>query len=330
MGILILESAAANDISYLYYICPNQSKMHKKIRKFTVRMLRKLRFLPPKIYAHFLYEHHTGKKLDLENPKEFNEKIQWYKVFYHPKILTQLVDKYAVRSYVEDKIGSQYLNEIYGVYNRADDIPFNNLPNQFVIKATHASSYNLIVSDKSKVNFKKSKRLLNKWLKTSQYYRTGQEWAYKDVPPRLIVEKFLKEDGESSLIDYKFYCFNGVTKFLEVHLDRAQHHKRGFYDLDFKPLPFRYVPLKKSISSKVEKPINFDEMKRLSEVLADKFPFVRVDFYSIKGKAIFGEMTFYPSDGRKDLIPDEYNTIIGDYIKLPKLKNGETEITEIS
>lgn len=300
------------------------------MRRFCLRMLRKIRFLPQKIYVHFLYEYYTGKKLNLDNPKEFNEKIQWCKVFYHPKILNQLVDKYAVRDYVKDKIGALYLNQLYGVYDNPKEIPFDKLPKQFVIKATHASSYNLIVDDKDKLNRAKTIRLLKKWLNKNQYYRTGQEWAYKDVKPRLIIEKFLKEDDQISLIDYKFYCFSGITKFLEVHLDRAQSHKRGFYDLEFNPLPFRYVSLEKSISSKLEKPSDFEEMIKLSEILADSFPFVRVDFYSIKGKTIFGEMTFYPSDGRKDLIPDEYNTIIGDYIKLPKLKKGQQVITEIT
>ena len=299
------------------------------MRRLLVRILKKMRFLPPKMYVHFLYEYYTGKKLNLENPKEFNEKIQWLKVYYHPKILNQLVDKYAVREYVKEKIGPQYLNGFYAVYDTPEEVQFDKLPNQFVIKATHASSYNLIVDNKENINFKKAKKLFKKWLSINQYYRTGQEWAYKDVKPRLIAEKFLKNENQDSLIDYKFYCFSGTAKFLEVHLDRAQNHKRGFYDLDFKPLPFRYVSLKKSISTELEKPSNFEEMIKLSEILADKFPFVRVDFYSIEGKAIFGEMTFYPSDGRKDMIPDEYNLITGDYIKLPEL--GEKEVfTEIS
>lgn len=299
------------------------------MRRLFVRILKKMRFLPPKMYVHFLYEYYTGKKLNLENPKEFNEKIQWLKVYYHPKILNQLVDKYAVREYVKEKIGPQYLNDCYAVYDTPEEVQFDKLPNQFVIKATHASSYNLIVDDKEKINFRKAKKLFKKWLRINQYYRTGQEWAYKDVKPRLIVEKFLKNENQDSLIDYKFYCFSGTAKFLEVHLDRAQNHKRGFYDLDFKPLPFRYVSLEKSILTELDKPSNFEEMIKLSEILSDKFPFVRVDFYSIEGKAIFGEMTFYPSDGRKDMIPDEYNLITGDYIKLPEL--GEKEIfTEIS
>ena len=297
--------------------------MSKIIWRFIIRILRKMRFLPSKRYANFHYEYFNKKKLDLDNPQEFNEKIQWLKVFYHPKILNQLVDKYAVREYVEAKIGVQYLNEIYGVYDSPEDILYEKLPQKFVIKATHASSYNLIVTDKEKLNKIKTNKLFKKWLSINQYYRMGQEWAYKDVQPRLIAEKFLKEDGRISLIDYKFYCFNGEAKLLEVHLDRDEDHKRGFYDLDFNRLPYRYVSIENSISSEIEKPCNFEEMKKLSEVLAANFPFVRVDFYSIKGKTIFGEMTFYPSDGRKSLYPDKYNKIMGDYIKLPKLETGQ-------
>ncbi|WP_347924873.1 ATP-grasp fold amidoligase family protein [Pontimicrobium sp. SW4] len=303
--------------------------MLKSIRKFSLRMLRKMRFLPPKIYAHYLFEYYTGKKLNLENPREFNEKIQWYKVFYHPKVLNQLVDKYAVREYVKEKIGSKYLNEIYGVYKKAKDVPFNELPNQFVIKATHTSGHNLIVKDKNKLNKGKATRLFKKWLGKNQYYRAGQEWAYKSVQPRLIAEKILIESGKSALTDYKFYCFDGVAKFIDVHIDREDDHKQGCFDLNFNLLPFGKSKSYKSISAGIEKPINLEEMIKLSEILATNFPFVRVDFYSINGKAIFGEMTFYPSDGRKDFYPDKYNTIIGDYFTLPKLKEGQKVITKI-
>ena len=304
--------------------------MLKKIRKFSLRMLRKMRFLPPKIYAHFLYEYYTGKKLNLKKPVEFNEKIQWYKVFYHPKILNQLVDKFAVRDYVEAKIGAQYLNDICGIYNKPEDILYEDLPKRFVIKATHASSYNLIVKDKDKLDKVKANKLFKKWLSKNQYYRTGQEWAYKDVQPRLIVEQYLKEEGKGSLTDYKFYCFNGEAKFADVHLDREEDHKQGCFDLDFNLLPFRKISKNKDISSDIEKPSNYEEMIKLSETLAANFPFVRVDFYSVNGKSVFGEMTFYPSDGRKDFFPDKYNRILGDYFKLPKLEKGQQVITEVN
>lgn len=300
----------------------------KKSKIGILRFLKKMTFLPSKSYAQYAYEYYTGKKLNLANPIEFNQKIYWYKVFFRPKILNQLVDKYEVRAYVKEKIGEKYLNEFYGVYYKVSEVDFEGLPNEFVIKGVHASSYNLIVKDKSKLNKRKASKLFKKWLRTNQYYRTGQEWAYKDVQPKLMVEKMLIENGQTSLTDYKFYCFNGKAKFLEVHLDREEQHKRGFYDLNFEKMPFRYVSLEKSIQKEIAKPSNFDEMKMLSEKLANNFPFVRVDFYSIKGRSIFGEMTFYPSDGRKDFIPNEYNKIIGDYFELPKIPENQKVITQ--
>lgn len=301
--------------------------MSNKIRRFFLKHLRKMRFLPSKMYVRYHYEYFSGKKLNLDNPKEFNEKIEWYKVFYRPKILNQLVDKYAVRAFVENKIGIQYLNEIYGVYENAEDVPFDELPNKFAIKATHTSSHNLIVTDKKTLNKTKALKLFKKWLSKNQYYRIGQEWAYKDVPPRLIIEKFLKEDDKTSLVDYKFYCFDGKAQFIDIHIDRDEDHKQGCFDLNFKLLPFGKSSSYKSISSEIEKPDNLEEMINCAEILAENIPFVRVDFYSINGKTIFGEMTFYPSDARKAFYPEEYNTIIGDYFKLPKLKKGQQVIT---
>ena len=304
--------------------------MPNPIRRFFLRHLRKMRFLPPKIYVKILYEYFTDKKLDLKNPEDFNAKIRWYKVFYHPKILNQLADKYEVRSFIEEKIGAQYLNELYGVYDKAEDVPFDELPNQFVIKATHTSSHNLIVPDKNKLNREKAIKKLKKWLGKNQYYRMGQEWAYKDIPPRLVVEKFLSEKGRNSLVDYKYYCFNSDPKFVDIHHERADGHKQSCFDMDFNPLPFSKGKIENRIQTKVEKPTNFDEMVYLSKVLSKGFPFVRVDFYSVDGKTIFGEMTFYPGDGRKDFHPPEYNKIIGDYFKLPPLKNGTEIITEFN
>ena len=164
-----------------------------KLRRFFLRHLRKVRFLPSKLYVKIHYEYFSGNKLDLNNPKDFTEKIAWYKVFYRPKSLNQLVDKFAVRAFVEEKIGSQFLNTFYGVFDDVNEIKFDELPEKFVIKATHTSGHNLIVRDKNKLNLDKTKKLLKKWLKINQYYRIGQEWAYKDVKPRIIIEKYLEQ-----------------------------------------------------------------------------------------------------------------------------------------
>lgn len=285
-------------------------------------------FLPQRIFLPLLYEYYTSKKLNFKEPVEFNQKIQWLKAFYQPKILNQLVDKYGVRAYVIEKIGKEYVNELYGVYDSFSEINFQDLPEKFVLKAVHASSYNVIITDKSELDLKVLKRKIKKWQSANQYYRTGQEWAYKDVAPKLIAEKYLKNDERDSLTDYKFYCFDGKPEFLEVHLDRAENHKRAFYNFNFERLPFRYVSEEKSISEKIKKPETLEKMISLSAILAENFPFVRVDFYSVSGKIIFGEMTFYPSDGRKDFYPENYNKILGDLIVLPKIPIGKNKITE--
>ena len=304
-------------------------RISKKLRRNQLVLFRNLEFTSPERYLKYLYNYYTGKKLNLINPIEFNEKIQWYKLYFQPKILNQLVDKYEVRSYVEKKIGGKYLNELYGLYSRPEDIPFEELPEKYVLKATNTSGYNLVVTDNHSLNRKKTRKLLKKWLSKTRYYLRSREWAYKDVEPRLIAEKFLKEKGKAALIDYKFYCFDGVAKFVDVHLDRDTVHKQGCYDVRFRKLPFGKNVNYESITSDLDKPSNFEEMVHLSETLASKLPFVRVDFYSVNGKSIFGEMTFYPSGGRKDFFPDEYNKIIGDYFKLPKLKEGQRVITEL-
>lgn len=297
------------------------------LRKIWCGLIKKLKFLPQKTYVKYYYEYYSGKKLDYENPIEFNQKISWYKVFYHPTILNQLVDKYAVREYVKEKIGEKYLNECYGVYDKPSDINFDDLPESYVLKGVHGYGFNLIVPKKSELNVAKAKMKLLKWYNKNQYYRGGMEWAYKGIKPRFIVEKYLSEFDKGSITDYKFYCFNGQPKFLEVHLDRVENHQSAFYDLDFKKLPFRDVPEYKWIQHEEHPPSNFEEMKVVAKKLADKFPFVRVDMYSINNKIIFGEMTFYPADARDDFHPPEYNKIIGEYFELPKTPNKEKVIT---
>ncbi|MBE7685758.1 glycosyltransferase [Tenacibaculum piscium] len=292
------------------------------LRKIWLKIIKKLNFLSAPYYIKHYYEYYSGKKLNLEKPVEFNEKISWYKAFYQPKILHVLVDKYAVRDFIKEKIGEEYLNECYGVYKKPAEVDFEKLPNQFVLKGTHGCNINLVVKDKTTLDKKKTKLLMAKWLRKNQYKRTGKEWAYKDVKPRIIAEKFIKDERDS-LTDYKFYCFNGTPKFLEVHLDRDKNHKSAFYDFDFKKLPFSDSPKDKLIQEDFEKPQTLSKMVELAGKLSEGFPFVRVDFYSVEDKITFGEMTFYPGDARNDFYPAKYNKIIGDYFELPKIPAGE-------
>ncbi|WP_340202650.1 ATP-grasp fold amidoligase family protein [Ascidiimonas sp. W6] len=287
-----------------------------------------MKFLPPEFYVKIYYEYYTGKKLNLKEPQEFNEKIQWLKVYYKPKILNTLVDKYAVKAYVEEKIGAQYLNETIAVYDKAGDVNFDELPDQFVIKGVHGCHFNLIVNDKSKMNALKSRFKLLKWMNKNQYYRGGLEWAYKDVKPRLLAEKYLSEMGKEAISDYKFYCFNGEPTFLQIDLERGNEaNQRCYYDMNWKKTNFNKGKVK-LYEGELERPENFDEMVSITKKLAGKFPFVRVDLYNINGKVLFGEMTFYPGDGRIDFTPDQYNKIIGDMITLPKIEKGKKIITK--
>jgi len=287
-----------------------------KVRKIIVRIAKNLKFLPVKTILKLRHEYYTGKILNLKNPKEFNEKIQWLKLYYHNPLLTKLACKFNVRSYVEEKIGNKYLNELYGVYENVEDINFKNLPNSFVIKGVHGSSLNMIVEDKQQLDLVAVKAKLNKWLTHNQYKKVGFEWAYKNIKPLIIFEKFLEESGTKVLTDYKFYCFNGVPKYVQVILGRGINEQQCFYDLNWEKTPF-IKSGKVFCDQPIEEPSNFEEMKSLAHKLAGSLPFSRVDFYAIEGKTIFGEITFYPSDGKKDFTPNMYNKLLGDLIILP-------------
>lgn len=291
--------------------------------KLILGLLKKLKFLPQKTYVRIYYRYYTGKKLSLENPKELNEKIQWLKVYYRPKILNQLVDKYAVRQYVIDTIGEEYLNECYGVYDKVSEVNFDNLPNQFVLKGVHGSGFNLIVKDKNKLNKIAARLKMKKWLFHNFYYKAGLEWAYKDVKPRIIAEQYLEELDRGELHDYKFFCFHGVPKFIHVDVDRFGGHQRLFYDTQWNKLPYKhYLPN----DAEIEKPDTLEHMLRIAKLLSKDFPMVRVDLYSTQGKVIFGELTFYPGNGILEFYPDEFNKIAGAYLNLPKLEEGQRYI----
>ena len=296
------------------------------MNSYLYKVLKKSRILPQKSFIKIHYKYQTGKTLNLDDPKDFSEKIQWLKIYYKPPILTRLVDKYEVRSYVSDRVGKNYLNEIYGVYERPEDIDFTILPERFMLKATHGWNMNFAVKKKEILDVPRIKEVTRKWFATNHYYK-GMEWAYKNTEPRLIAEKFMEEKGKGFITDYKFYCFDGVPKLVQVDMDRGdKDHSIRYYNLQWDRLPF-VLKGNPVAEGDIARPKNFEEMVGIVRELSADFPFVRVDLYNIEGMVVFGEMTFYPGDGMAQLEPGRYNRIFGDYIKLPRVPDGEKFIS---
>lgn len=253
----------------------------------------------------------TGSTLDLKNPKRYNEKIQWRKLYDINEIYSVLSDKYAVRAWVEKKIGSEYLIPLLGVWDRTEDINFERLPDQFVLKTNNASSTNIIVTDKKRMNRKIILEQLSFWLEYP-FYLEGLELHYKSIVPRIIAEKYMQpEEGKSDLNDYKFMCFKGKPRYCWVDLDRYHGHKRKVYTLDWKPADWT-IGNYGGEKIDIPKPSQFDKMISLVETLCDGFEFVRVDMYEIRGKVYFGEMTFTSCSGIDPIRPDEWDYKIGE------------------
>lgn len=263
------------------------------------------------------YKKIMHKTLNLNNPQTFNEKIQWLKLYDSTPIKTKLADKYLVRDWVKEKIGEKYLITLLGVYDKFEEIDFDKLPNQFVIKCNHGSGWNIIVKDKSKLNLAETKEKLDKWLKTNFAFKYGYELHYRDIKPKIIIEKYVSNDGKN-LYDYKFWCFNGNVKYMQFRNDFSEHLEMCFYDLHWKKQPFYYDhPLYKP---DLPKPDNFSEMVNIAQKLCKGFAFVCVDLYRLNDGSIkFGEMTFTRSSGTGKWCDEKYNYKLGQLIKLPEL-----------
>lgn len=258
-----------------------------------------------------------NKKLDLDNPKTFNEKIQWLKLFDRKDIYTKFVDKYEVKDVVSKIIGKEYVIPTLGVWDSFDEIDFNKLPNQFVLKCTHDSGGIVICRDKAKLSIKKAKRKINKSLKRD-YYSLFREWPYKNVKPRIIAEQYIEDSASLDLKDYKFFCFNGKPEFLFVASDRQnpdEETKFDFFDMNFKHL--NIINGHPNSINSIPKPSTFDKMVELCSILAEGIPHVRCDFYEANGRVYFGEMTFSHFGGLVDFEPDFWNEKIGGMLKLP-------------
>lgn len=270
-----------------------------------------------KKYLQKLYKAALGKELDWDNPQTFNEKLQWLKLYDRKPIYTTMVDKYEVKKYVAEKIGEEYIIPTLGVWDNFDDIDFDKLPDQFVLKCTHDSGGLVICKDKRKLDIATAKKKMEKALRTS-FYSEFREWPYKDVKPRIIAEQYMADES-GGLIDYKFFCFDGVPRIMFIATDREnpnEETKFDFFDMDFNHLDIRNGHPNAKLPPR--KPKRFELMKQLASKLSNGIPHVRVDMYEVNGKVYFGELTFYHWGGVVKFEPDSWDQILGDWLVLPR------------
>jgi hypothetical protein len=275
---------------------------------------RLLPLLPEKIYLRIIFKRRLGYKLNLENPKTYNEKLQWLKLNDRKPEYTQMVDKYEVRKYVAEKIGNEHLIPLLGVWDTFDAINFDKLPDKFVLKCTHDSGGIYLCKDKKDINMKTLKIKFDRALKRN-YYHTWKEWPYKNVKPRIIAEQFMVDESGKELKDYKFFCFDGIPELLFIATDRPHDTRFDFYDMEFNHLPFKQGH--PWATKNIVKPKGFNEMVKIATKLSQNIPHLRVDLYDINGKIYFGELTFTHYSGIVPFKPEEFDKILGDKLKLP-------------
>ncbi len=273
-----------------------------------------------KRYLDILFKTVFGRHINWENPRTYNEKLQWLKLNDHKEIYKIIVDKIAVKDYVAKRIGKQYVIPTIGIYDNFDEIDFSKLPNQFVIKCNHDSGGLAICLDKKTFNKEEARRKIEKSLRTNYYY-VSREWPYKDVRPRILIEEYLEDRDDKELRDYKFFCFDGKAKMLFVTAGRQTKGEEAtfdFFDLDYNHLDIKSGHPNAEIVP--HKPRNFKKMIQLAEKLAEGFTHVRVDLYEVNGKVYFGEMTLYRAGGLTPFEPEEWDYKLGELICLPEKK----------
>ncbi len=274
--------------------------------------------VPDNIYLRMRYRLVFNRKLNIKNPTLYNEKIQWLKLNDHNPLYTKLVDKYEVKEYIRKALGEEYVIPTIGIWNSFEEIDFSKLPDQFVIKCTHDSASVVICKDKENFDIENAKRKIEKALKQN-YYLFGREWAYKNVVPRIIIEKYMVDESGEELKDYKIYTFGGIPRLVQVDYARFTNHKRNIYDIQWNEMDviFEY-PTDSDV--KFSKPKKLELMLEMAQKLAKDIPHVRIDFYSINEKIYFGEMTFYPECGFGKIRPIHFEYEMGNWIRLSKSK----------
>lgn len=283
------------------------------------------KWLPDTLYLKLVYQYRMGCKLNLKEPKTFTEKIQWLKLYNRRQEYSTMVDKFAVKKYVADLIGTEYIIPTLGVWNSVDFIDWDSLPDQFVLKTTHGGGNTGVVICKDKASFDRKAAIEKlKASLSSDIYLRLREWPYKNVSKRIIAEKFMTSKNNNAyndLTDYKFFCFNGEPKYCQVIRDRNTKETIDFYDSNWQHMEFVGLnPVASNGLTPVARPVLLDKMQNICRVLAKNIPFVRVDLYDIDDRLYFGELTFYPATGIGKFSPEEWNNKLGDLINLAALK----------
>jgi len=255
------------------------------------------------------------KKLDLENPQTFNEKLNWMKLYYRFPTLTNLVDKHEVKLIVSNLIGADFVIPEIGVYDNWGDVNFDKIAEPFVIKTTHSSGVIVLVNDKSAINWRSIKKKIKKSLRHNYFYR-NREWPYKDIKPRILIEKLIKDPVEVNLPVFKFFCFSGEPFIVQT----IKNDKTSYETIDYFDMGWNRLELSQNFANSdipLPKPSNFEEMKRIAKKLAGTHPFIRVDLYSVGGKIYFSEYTFFSDAGYTKFHPENWDLLLGEKIILP-------------
>ena len=279
------------------------------------------RHMSDKEYLRCQYRRMTGRELDLENPKTLNEKLQWLKLYDRRLEYTTMVDKYAVKKWVAERIGEEYIIPTLGVWEHFDDIDFDALPDQFVLKCTHDSGSVVIVKNKVALDKRAAKRKLEKCLKRNLYW-TYREWPYRDVTPRIIAEEYLHQQSGEPIADYKFYCYGGKAQYFMYSLGEVEHNVRNHkFNMQLQSIDHLFKQIPKIDAKEISLPENMEQMIRIVNILCAGTQHLRVDLYNIDGHIYFGELTFYSGGGYINIESVEYSQRLADLISI--LNNGD-------
>ena len=273
-------------------------------------------WMPDRLYLEWLYEVRMGTKLHLDHPETFNEKLNWLKLYDRRDEYTRMADKYEVRQYIAEQIGEEYLIPLLGVWESAEAIDVDSLPEQFVLRCTHDSASVIICRDKSTFDWDVAKEKLSKSLGINYFY-PSREWPYKNIKPRIIAEQYMVDESGTELKDYKIYNFDGRPELIQVDFGRFVHHERNLYDLDWNYID-EQIEYPKNPQVSIERPEHLELMLELAAKLSKGIPSVRTDFYSINGRVYFGEITFYQEAGFAHFSSETYDRYLGSLIRLPE------------